>query len=132
MGAVMIHQRLGEMPKRVHGSTFGGNSLACAAALAAIRYIEEHKLVERAAELGAYFLQRLRGINSPLIREVRGLGLMVGVELRRKASPYLAAMAERGVLALSAGMTVMRFLPPLVISKEEIDAVVEVLAQVVS
>ena len=127
MGAVMVHRRLGGMPKRVHGSTFGGNPLACAAALAAIRYIEEHKLVERAAELGAYFLQRLRGINSPLIREVRGLGLMVGLELRRKATPYLAALAERGVLALSAGPIVMRFLPPLVIAKEEIDVVVETL-----
>ena len=125
MGAVMIHRRLGEMPKRVHGSTFGGNPLACAAALATIRYIEEHHLPERAAKLGAYFLQRLRGIHSPLIREVRGLGLMVGVELKRKATPYLAALAERGVLALSAGTTVMRFLPPLVISKEEIDIVAE-------
>ena len=60
-----------------------------------------------------------------MIREVRGLGLMVGVELKRKATPYLAALAERGVLALSAGTTVMRFLPPLVISKEELDIVAE-------
>jgi acetylornithine/LysW-gamma-L-lysine aminotransferase len=125
MGAIMIHQRLGEMPKRAHGSTFGGNPLACAAALAAIHYTEEHKLVEQAAELGAYFLQRLREIDSPLIREVRGLGLMVGMELKRKATPYLAALAERGVLALSAGATVMRFLPPLVINWEELEAVAQ-------
>jgi len=132
MGAVMIHQRLGEMPKRVHGSTFGGNPLACAAALAAIRYIEDYNLVQQAAELGAYFLQRLRGIDSPLIREVRGLGLMVGVELKRKATPYLAALAERGILALSAGATVMRFLPPLVISGEELESVVQVVEEVLS
>ena len=130
MGAIMIHQRLGEFPKRAHGSTFGGNPLACAAALAAIRYIEDYKLVERAAELGADFLQRLRELDSPLIREIRGLGLIIGVELRRKATPYLAALAERGILALSAGATVMRFLPPLVISKEEIDVVAEAVGEV--
>jgi len=130
MGAIMIHQRLGEFPKRAHGSTFGGNPLACAAALAAIRYIEDYKLVERAAELGADFLQRLRELDSPLIREIRGLGLIIGVELRRKAPPYLAALAERGILALSAGATVMRFLPPLVISKEEIDVVAEAVGEV--
>ncbi|MGY4707616.1 aspartate aminotransferase family protein [Candidatus Bipolaricaulota sp. J31] len=130
MGAVLIHGRLGRMPPRLHGSTFGGNPLACAAALAAIRFIEEERLPERAAELGAHFLGELRGISSPLIREVRGLGLMVGVELRRRAAPYLAAMAERGVLALSAGATVIRFLPPLVITREELSRVVEVLAEV--
>ncbi len=130
MGAVLIHGRLGPMPPRLHGSTFGGSPLACAAALAAIRFIEEERLPERAAELGAFFLGELRGIASPLIREVRGLGLMVGVELRRRAAPYLAAMAERGVLALSAGATVVRFLPPLVITREELSRVAMVLAEV--
>lgn len=131
-GAVMIHEKLGEMPKRVHGSTFGGNPLACAAALAAIRYLEEHNLPERAAELGDYFLSRLRRINSPLIREVRGLGLMVGIELKKEAAPYLEALAAEGVLALFAGPTVIRFLPPLVISREELDKVVEVVEKVLS
>lgn len=129
MGAIMIHQRLGEMPKLVHGSTFGGNPLACAAALASICYIEEHHLPERAAQLGADFIQQLSEINAPLVRNVRGLGLMVGVELKRKATPYLAALAQRGILALSAGPTVMRFLPPLIISKEELDMVVEALKE---
>lgn len=131
-GAVMIHEKLGEMPKRVHGSTFGGNPLACAAALAAIRYLEEHNLPERAAELGDYFLSRLRRINSPLIREVRGLGLMVGIELKKEAAPYLEALAAEGVLALFAGPTVIRFLPPLVISREELDRVVEAVEKVLS
>jgi acetylornithine/LysW-gamma-L-lysine aminotransferase len=125
MGAVMLGPRVGELPSRRHGSTFGGNPLACAAALAAIRYIEEHHLSERAAELGSRFLACLREIESPLIREVRGLGLMVGLELRHRAAPSLAALAERGILALSAGATVMRFLPPLVITMEELDRVVE-------
>lgn len=72
----------------------------------------------------------LKAIASPLVREVRGLGLMVGMELKEKAAPYLAALAERGVLALSAGATVVRFLPPLVISAEDVDTVIEQVAEV--
>jgi len=132
MGAVLIGSRVGKLPHKTHGSTFGGNPLSCAAALAAIRYIEENRLPERAAELGEHFMARLREIKSPLIRQVRGLGLMVGIELKRPAVPYLAALAERGVLALSAGATVMRFLPPLVIGREELDKVVEAVAAVLT
>ncbi len=130
MGAVLIGSRMGGLPKKVHGSTFGGNPLACAAALATIRYIEAEHLPQRAAELGARLLAGLKGISSPRIRQVRGLGLMVGVELKGKSGPYLAALAERGVLALAAGATVMRFLPPLVISAEDVDTVVERVAAV--
>ncbi len=131
MGAVLIGPRVGALPKKVHGTTFGGNPLACAAALATIRVLEEEDLPGRAAELGARLLAGLRAISSPKVRQVRGLGLMVGLELKEKAAPYLAALAERGVLALSAGATVIRFLPPLVISAQEIDAVVEQVAAVV-
>ena len=127
MGAVLIGSRLGPLPKKVHGSTFGGNPLACAAAVAAIRYITAEHLPERAAELGTWFLGELRGLSSPLIREVRGLGLMVGVELKRPTAPFLAAMAEQGVLALQAGSTVIRFLPPLVIGRQDLQQVVQVL-----
>jgi acetylornithine/LysW-gamma-L-lysine aminotransferase len=130
MGAVLIGSRVEELPKKVHGSTFGGNPLACAAALATIRYIEAEHLPQRAAELGARLMAGLRAIPSPLVREVRGLGLMVGMELKSKSGPYLAGLAERGVLALSAGATVMRFLPPLVISAEDVDVVVEQVAAV--
>ncbi len=130
MGAVLLGSRVGELPSRAHGSTFGGNPLACAAALATIRTIEEEALPQRAAELGDYFLSRLRDLDSPLIREVRGLGLMIAIELKRRAGPYLAALMERGVLALSAGPIVMRFLPPLVISTEDVDTVVERVAKV--
>lgn len=130
MGAVLIGPRVGNLPKKVHGTTFGGNPLACAVALATIRYIESEHLPQRAAELGARLIAGLKTISSPLVREVRGLGLMVGMELKGKAAPYLAALADRGVLALSAGATVMRFLPPLVISAEDVDAVVEGVAAV--
>jgi len=132
MGAVLLGPRVGELPSRVHGSTFGGNPLACAAALAAIRTIKKEALPQRAEELGGYFLSRLRGLDSPLVREVRGLGLMVGIELKRRARPYLAALMERGVLALSAGPIVMRFLPPLVISQEELETVVQAVEEVLS
>jgi acetylornithine/LysW-gamma-L-lysine aminotransferase len=132
MGAVLIGPRVGDLPKRAHGTTFGGNPLACAAALATIRYIESENLPQRAAELGVRLLEGLEAIPSPLVREVRGLGLMVGVELKGKVAPYLAALAERGVLALASGATVMRFLPPLVISAEEVDVVLERVAEVMT
>lgn len=130
MGAIMIHRRLGELPRRVHGSTFGGNPLACAAALATIHAVEAETLAQRAAELGAHFLSRLRNMDSSLIREVRGLGLMVGVQLKRRARPYLEALMERGVLALSAGPIVMRFLPPLVIGSDELEIVAQTVEEV--
>ncbi len=133
MGAVLFGERVGKLPAQVHGSTFGGNPLACAASLAAIDYIEANHLAERAAELGAWFLARLKKIPSPVVREVRGLGLMVGIELKQKVTPYLMALMERGLLALPAGLTVMRFLPPLVISQADLaraaDLVEEVLDQ---
>jgi acetylornithine/LysW-gamma-L-lysine aminotransferase len=130
MGGVLIGPRVKDLPKKAHSSTFGGNPLACAAALATIRTIESERLPQRAAELGARLIAGLKAIRSPLIREVRGLGLMVGVELKGKAAPYLARLADCGVLALTAGATVMRFLPPLVISAEDVGTVVERVAAV--
>ncbi|MDE2757551.1 MAG: acetylornithine/succinylornithine family transaminase [Acidobacteriota bacterium] len=116
--------------KLAHSSTFGGNPLACAAANAAISYLEDFELPQRAHKLGTRFMQRLRAIGSPRIREVRGLGLMVGVELKEKSGPYILKLMERGVLALAAGPTVIRFLPPLVIEEEDLDRVVELTAEV--
>jgi acetylornithine/LysW-gamma-L-lysine aminotransferase len=132
MGATLISERVGTLPAHIHGSTFGGNPLACAASLAALGEIERLDLPARAAETGAYLIERLSEINSPLIREVRGLGLLVGVELKKKSAPFLQAMMERRVLALSAGMNVIRFLPPLVITREQLDDVVDTLTQVLT
>lgn len=125
MGATLVGERVGELPKKSHGNTFGGNPLSSAAALAAIHALETEGLPQRAAALGQRLMDGFRAIQSPLIREVRGLGLMVGIELRTQSGAYLAALAERGVLALPAGSTVMRFLPPLVIDEAQIDAVVD-------
>jgi acetylornithine/LysW-gamma-L-lysine aminotransferase len=132
MGATLLASHLGELPPQVHGSTFGGNPLACAASLAALDYLEANHLDEHAAELGTWFIERLRQIRSPLIREVRGLGLMVGIELKQKVTPYLQALMGEGVMALPAGLTVMRFLPPLVISQEELERVAEAVEKVLA
>jgi len=129
MGAIGIDRRVGELEKQSHTSTFGGNPLACAAAVAAIDFLLDEDLPRQAVEKGAYFLERLRGIASPRIREIRGLGLMIGIELKEKAAPVIQAMLKEGVLALLAGSTVLRFLPPLVITREEIDRVVSTLTR---
>jgi acetylornithine/LysW-gamma-L-lysine aminotransferase len=130
MGAVMIGERVGELSSGIHGSTFGGNPLAMAASLAALNVLEEENLPERAAELGKYLLERLHEINSPLIREIRGLGLMIGIEIKQKVAPYLQSLTDRAVLAQPAGLTVIRLLPPLVIRKEQIDRVLQALEEV--
>jgi len=125
MGAIGIDRRVGDIEKQSHTSTFGGNPLACAAAVAAIDVLTGEDLPRRAAETGAYFVRRLREIESPRIREIRGLGLMIGIEMKDKAGPVAQALMQEGVLALLAGTTVLRFLPPLVITREQVDRVVE-------
>ncbi len=104
-----------------HGSTFGGNPLGAAIARAAINVMVEEKLVERSAELGAYFKGRLERIESEHIKEVRGKGLFIGVELHTKARRFCETLQERGVLCKETHDNVIRFAPPLVISKDEID-----------
>ncbi len=132
MGAIALGPAVSELPKGVHGSTFGGNPLACAAALAALAAFEQGNLIQRAAELGDYMQQQLQAIPSPAIREVRGLGLMIGVELKTRVVPILQTLMEQGVLALPAGPTVLRLLPPLVISREQIDTVVQAIDTVLA
>ncbi len=92
--------------------------------LAAINFLQENHLPEHAAELGEWFKSQLSTIQSPLIREVRGKGLMVGIELKQKVTPYLQKLMENGVMAQPAGLTVMRFLPPLVITQSDLETVV--------
>lgn len=132
MGATLIGSRVGEFQVGWHGSTFGGNPLACAASLAALDIIEKEHLPQRAAELGQMFMSRLKTINSPLVRDVRGLGLLVGMELKVKVAPFIQAMTERGVLVLNAGMNVLRFLPPLVINAEQLEKVAQTLETVLN
>lgn len=133
MGAVCLGARVmesGHITSGIHGSSFGGNPLACAAALATLDILEREALPERAAALGARALERLRALRTPLIREVRGRGLLLGIELSRRAQPYLEALLERGVLALPAGPNVIRLLPPLVITEAQLEGVLDVVEKV--
>ncbi len=130
MGALAIGPRVQTIHRGTHSSTFGGNPLACAAACAVIDVMQEERLPERAAEVGAYFREKLEAIDSKKIREVRGLGLLLGVDLKSKVGPLLRELMQRGVLVAAAGTTVLRFLPPLVITTEDVDQVVDQVADV--
>jgi LysW-gamma-L-lysine/LysW-L-ornithine aminotransferase len=125
MGAIAFSRSLGELPKRSHSTTFGGNPLACAAAVATIDEHVRLGLAAAAAERGRQLHEGLVSIESPKIREVRGLGLIQGIELKENAGPTLKRLQDDGVLALGAGPTVVRYLPPLVISAAQIDTVID-------
>ena len=130
MGAVLISEKVKNLVPGVHGSTFGGNPLSCAAANAALDVIIGEDLPGQAEAKGKYLLDKLKEINSPNIREVRGLGLMVGIEMKQKVTGYIKALQEKKIIALNAGMTVIRLLPPLVITYEQLDRVVDALTEV--
>src|SRR5512147_964872 len=132
MGALLIGRNVKNLTPGVHGSTFGGNPLACAAAIAALSVMEEEDLPGQAAAKGAYFRDKLRALHLPNVREVRGMGLMIGIEMKEKVAPYIKALQEHHIIALNAGMTVIRLLPPLVITYEQIDHLVEILTEVLS
>ncbi len=113
-----------------HGSTFGGYPLACAAADAALDVLVEEKLDERARELGSYFIDELKKINHPRIKEVRGKGLLTAVELHEKARPYTEKLIDEGILAKDTHDYTIRFAPPLVITKEELKWALEKIKKV--
>ncbi len=107
-----------------HGSTFGGNPLAAAVSRAALQVIRDEKLAERSQQLGEYFVEQLSEIPSPHVKEVRGRGLLIGVELKPEAKGarrFCEALKEKGILAKETHENVIRFAPPLVIDKETID-----------
>ena len=113
-----------------HGSTFGGNPMACAIARAALRALVEERMVERSAELGSYFLQKLKTLRSRYIKEVRGRGLWIGIELHGVARPFCEALREEGILCKETHDHVIRIAPPLIITREEIDWAFERFAKV--
>lgn len=129
VGAVVCADKV-EAPVGRHGTTFGGNPLACAAALAAIDFMVDNKLWQQAAEKGDYLKDKLQSQGLSTVREIRGLGLMVGLELKQKAQPVMRDLLERGLLVFPAGSTVIRVFPPLTISYQELDVVVEKLCEV--
>lgn len=115
-----------------HGSTFGGNPLAAAVAIRALEVIEEENLVERSNEMGEYFMEKLRAINSPKIKLVRGRGLWIGLVLNEKARPYCIKLMEEGMLCKDTHETIIRIAPPLVITKEDIDWAVDKIEKVLA
>ncbi|MFD1927576.1 ornithine--oxo-acid transaminase [Sporosarcina siberiensis] len=108
-----------------HGSTFGGNPMACAVSIASLEVLEDEELANNSLELGNYFMEKLKEIKNPMIKEVRGRGLFIGVELTEAARPYCEQLKEHGLLCKETHDTVIRFAPPLVITKEEIDWALE-------
>ena len=118
-----------------HGSTFGGNPLAASIGLEALNIMVEENLAGRSAELGAYLLRQLRAIDSPLIREVRGRGLFIGIEIEAKfarAREVVEALMRRGLLSKETHETVVRLAPPLVIGKAEINWALERIREVIA
>ncbi len=133
IGAMLAKEGL-EFEAGEHASTFGGSPLACTAALASIKVIETEKLVERSRELGTYFMDKARAeglVSNPVVKEIRGKGLMIAIELTKPCAEMVDAARERGVLINCTSDNVIRLVPPLVISKEEIDTVISVLRAIV-
>ncbi|MGH2559503.1 MAG: aminotransferase class III-fold pyridoxal phosphate-dependent enzyme, partial [Thermomicrobiales bacterium] len=118
------------MPSGAHGTTFGGNPLACRAALYTLTAFRERGLYERSAELGEQIIARIEGLGSRKVRQVRGRGLMIGVELKERVTPTLRALQQRGVLVLPAGNLAFRLLPPLIWEQTQVDELMGALEDV--
>lgn len=125
MGAVVWRGELGTLPAGSHGSTFGGNPLASAAAVASVRTLRDNNLHDHAAALGAWAVEEITSWEHAAIRQVRGRGLILGMELKGRVTPVLQALQERGVLALPAGPNVLRLLPPLIITRDQLAEVLQ-------
>ncbi len=130
MGAVCWREAHGPIGRATHGSTFGGNPLACAAAIAAITTLRDEGLVEEARSNGEWFINELTALNLRSARQVRGRGLMIGIELRGRVTPALKALQDHGALALPAGLNTLRLLPPLIINREQLSFVAAAIKEV--
>jgi len=131
MGALLCSDKI-TIEKGKHGSTFGGNPLACAAGKASIEFMIENKLWEEAEAKGKYFKEKLEAHQFSKVREIRVVGLMIGIELKDKSQPVIVELLEKGIVSLPAGTTVLRLLPPLVISYEELDIAIAKIAEVLA
>lgn len=129
MGVLLCNEKI-QIEKGKHGSTFGGNPLACSAAIASIDFMLENKLWEEADAKGKYFKEKLDKYSLSKVREVRQIGLMIGIELKDKSQPVIIELLEKGIVTLPAGTTVLRLLPPLVISYEDLEVALEKIVDV--
>jgi acetylornithine/LysW-gamma-L-lysine aminotransferase len=131
MGALLCSEKI-KIEKGKHGSTFGGNPLACAAGKASIEYMIDNKLAEEAEQKGKYFREKLELQPLSKVREIRQIGLMIGIELKDKSQPIILELLERKIISLPAGTTVLRLLPPLVISYDDLDTVIKNLIEILA
>jgi acetylornithine/LysW-gamma-L-lysine aminotransferase len=132
LGVTITTEAVSErVPKGSHGSTFAGNPLVCAAGAATLRVLTDGALHAHAAQAGAHFQEKIRGLRLPQIREVRGRGLMQAVELKKPVTPVIKAMQDNGVLVLPAGGTVIRFLPSILIQDDQLDEGIDALAEAI-
>lgn len=133
IGLTLVTEEISaSVPGGAHGSTFGGNPLAARAAVETLRIFRDDELYENATVLGSQIIERIEGLQSPHIRAVRGKGLMIGMELKQKATPVLRGLQERGVLALPAGTLVIRFLPPMIWAQAQVDELLTAVEDVLS
>ncbi len=132
VGVTVWKGSLGDFPQGSHGSTYGGNPLVCRVACEALALLSEEKLCERARLFGDSFRARLEAVSSPAMKEVRGLGLLVGVQVEGRSAPVVRALQERGVLALPAGPSVVRFLPSFAAEPDHYERVAQTLQEVLS
>ncbi len=133
MGAVLIGDRVNELAPSLHSSTFGGNPLVCAAAMATLDVLQNTEVIEQTRQRGLAVIEHLRNtLPENVVREVRGRGLLIGIELRDKAAPLLRRLQDEGVLVLTAGPTVLRLLPPLVISEADLWDVIAIIERVLT
>ncbi|OLS21931.1 MAG: Acetylornithine/acetyl-lysine aminotransferase [Candidatus Heimdallarchaeota archaeon LC_2] len=131
IGATICSSKI-EIGLSKHGSTFGGNPLACAASIATIQFMLDNKLSQQAQEKGEYFLRKLQSLELRLIRKIRQEGLLIGIECKQKVGNYIIELQNNGLLVNSAGSNVIRLLPPLVISYEQLDLVIEKLSVILN
>lgn len=133
IGLTMMTETIASaIPAGGHGTTFGANPLACRAALVTLRALRDRGLYARSTELGAALMEGLNGLGSPKVRQVRGRGMMIGVELKERVTPTLRGLQEAGVLVLPAGATTFRLLPPLVWEQEQVDELLSAAGKVLT
>jgi len=131
-GATLVSREIAEkIPRSIHTSTFGGNPLACAGLLATLELLND-ELLHQVKNIGGYFLNRLREIKSDLIIEVRGKGLMIGMEVKEKRDFIIKELQKRKILAVPAASNVVRFLPPYIVEKSQIDECLEKLEEILA
>ena len=133
IGAVLVSEKVSEsMFGGCHTNTFGGNPLVCRAGIETLNYIEENNILENSREVGNYFIEKLREIDSPVVREIRGMGLMIAIELKSRVTRYAKELQDGGIITIPTGSNVIRLLPPLILSKENVDSMIPVFRDVLS